>query len=59
MKLSIDLSHSKYDIVIERGLLSRIGNEVKEVLCTGNKIFVLTDENVDKYYGDKVVMALE
>lgn len=59
MKLSIDLSHSKYDIVIERGLLSRIGKEVKEVLCTGNKIFILTDENVDKYYGHRVVLALE
>ena len=58
MKLSIDLSHSKYDIVIERGLLSRIGKEVKEVFV-GNKIFILTDENVDKYYGDKVVKALE
>ncbi|VYU34954.1 3-dehydroquinate synthase [Clostridium tertium] len=58
MKLSIDLSHSKYDIVIERGLLSRIGKEVKEAFV-GNKIFVLTDENVDKYYGDKVVKALE
>ncbi|MCF0148403.1 MAG: 3-dehydroquinate synthase [Clostridium sp.] len=57
MKLNIDLSHSSYDIIIEKGLLNNLSKEVSEVF-KGKKIFVLTDKNVDKFYGNKVLQEL-
>jgi len=58
MKLAIDLAHSSYEIIIEKGILSNLSKEIKEVF-KGNKIFVLTDKNVDKFYGDTVIKELE
>lgn len=57
MKLNVNLPHNNYDIIIERDILDNIDKEVKEVF-RGNKIFILTDKNVDKYYGDKVLNKL-
>lgn len=57
MKLTIDLSHSSYDIIIEKGLLNILSKEVSEVF-KGKKIFILTDKNVDEFYGDKVIKEL-
>lgn len=53
MKLSIDLPNINYDIKIEKGLLDKVADEINGIF-KGNKIFILTDENVDKYYGNKV-----
>ncbi|GAB6168059.1 3-dehydroquinate synthase [Clostridium carnis] len=53
MKLTVDLKENSYDIIIEKGLISRIGKEVKKVF-SGNKIFILTDKNVDKFYGENL-----
>ncbi|MGG7142832.1 3-dehydroquinate synthase [Clostridium nigeriense] len=58
MKLDIDLAHSSYDIIIEKGIFSKLSDEIKKVF-TGNKIFILTDKNVDKFYGDIVIKELE
>lgn len=58
MKLAIDLSHSSYDIIIEKGIINNLANEIKEVF-KGNKIFILTDKNVDNFYGDIVIKELE
>lgn len=58
MKLTVDLESNSYDIIIEKGILNNIASEVKEVF-KGNKIFILTDKNVDEFYGDSVVRNLE
>lgn len=57
MKLSIDLPNINYDIKIEKGLLDKVADEINGIF-KGNKIFILTDENVDKYYGNKVLNNL-
>lgn len=46
-----------YDIKIKAGLLDRLGQEIQEVY-QGKRIFILTDENVDHYYGKKVMDQL-
>lgn len=58
MKLNVDLPQNGYEIIIEKGILSNLAKEIKEVF-NGNKIFILTDKNVDKFYGDKVIKELE
>ncbi|MDB2084822.1 3-dehydroquinate synthase [Clostridium paraputrificum] len=45
-------------MLIEKGLLSKLGEELKKIYF-GEKIFIITDENVDKYYGDKVKDELD
>lgn len=57
MKLSIDLDDINYDINIEKGLLDNVASEITEVF-KGSKIFILTDKNVDKYYGTRVLNNL-
>lgn len=57
MNLVVDLGERSYPIVIEKGILDRVDIEVKEVF-KGNKIFILTDENVNRYYGEKVSRKL-
>lgn len=58
MKLRVELPQNSYDIIIEKNILKRIDIEIKEIF-SGEKIFILTDENVDKYYGEKVYSILE
>lgn len=57
-KLYVDLKENSYNILIEKGLLSKIGSEIKSIY-SGEKIFIITDKNVDKYYGDIVKENLE
>lgn len=57
MELIVDLKERSYPIIIEKGLIDKISEKVKNVY-KGKKIFILTDENVNKYYGKKVVSAL-
>ena len=56
--LYVDLGENSYNIVIEKGMLSRIGEEIKK-LYNGEKVFIITDENVNKYYGSKVEESLQ
>lgn len=56
--LFVDLKENSYNILIEKGLLSKLGEELKKIYF-GEKIFIITDENVDKYYGDKVKDELD
>lgn len=56
--LYVDLGENSYNILIEKGLLNRIGKEIKNIY-NGKKIFIITDENVNKYYGEKVENSLE
>lgn len=56
--LKVNLKENSYDIKIEKGILKSLGKEVKEVF-NGEKIFIITDENVDKYYGTLARNSLE
>lgn len=56
-KIEVKLSHKTYPLYIEKGLLNKIGEEVSKVF-KGKKIAVVTDENVNAIYGDKVVNSL-
>ena len=46
--LFVDLKENSYNILIEKGLLNKLGEELKNIYF-GEKIFIITDENVDKY----------
>lgn len=47
-----------YDILIGDGIIERCGELIKEVKPKG-KCAVITDDNVDKYYGEQVMSSLE
>ncbi|MBP2099691.1 3-dehydroquinate synthase [Enterococcus rivorum] len=57
MKLTVTLPNHSYDLTIEKGLLSSIG-EWAETLWNPQKIVVITDKNVEKLYGEKVLESL-
>lgn len=57
-ELEINLTHISYKIIIEKGLLDHINDYIKEVY-KNNKIFIITDDNVAKYYLKKVTEVLE
>lgn len=56
-KLTVNVNDS-YDILIEKGLLARAGELVKNVL-PGNKITLISDTNVYPIYGDGLKAQLE
>lgn len=58
MELKVDLKEKSYPIIIEKGLINRVSEEVAKVY-KGKKIFIITDDNVNKYYGDKINNSLE
>lgn len=58
LKLIVDLKERSYPILIEKGLINRVGYEVQKVF-KGEKIFILTDENVNSFYGEKVMSLLQ
>lgn len=58
MELIVDLKERSYPILIEKGLINNVGYEVQKVF-KGQKIFILTDENVNNFYGEKVKSLLE
>lgn len=47
-----------YDILIDKGILDDAGKYIKEVKPRG-KCAVITDDNVDKFYGGRVMKSLE
>ncbi|MGL5086590.1 MAG: 3-dehydroquinate synthase [Clostridium sp.] len=58
MELIVDLKERSYPILIENGLIEKVGYEVQKIF-KGKKIFILTDENVNSFYGEKVKSLLE
>ncbi|MBE6728743.1 MAG: 3-dehydroquinate synthase [Ruminococcaceae bacterium] len=50
MKMTVNLSGGSYDIIIERGVLSR----VEELLNLDRKVLIVTDDNVPKEYSESV-----
>ncbi|SCJ16577.1 3-dehydroquinate synthase [uncultured Clostridium sp.] len=55
--LNVQLKERGYPLVIEEGLLDKIGSEVRAVY-PAERAFILTDRNVDAQYGAKVESAL-
>ncbi|EES50349.1 3-dehydroquinate synthase [Clostridium botulinum] len=55
--LVVDLKEKSYSIIIKKGLINELSNEINKVY-KGKKIFILTDENVNYHYGDKVKDSL-
>ncbi|MGI6116074.1 3-dehydroquinate synthase [Luoshenia tenuis] len=55
--LNVQLKERGYPLVIEEGLLDKIGEEVRAVY-PAERAFILTDRNVDAQYGAKVESAL-
>lgn len=58
MKMIVNLEENSYPIYIEKGLLSNVDSLLPEVF-SGNKIMIITDDNVDKYYSDNLVNNLK
>lgn len=56
--LRVNLVGKEYDILIEKGLIERVGELVSERFSP-SKIVVVTDDNVNSLYGDKVKVSLE
>lgn len=56
-KVKVNASIS-YEILIDNGILDNTGEYVSAVKKTG-KAAVITDDNVDKYYGERVMKSLE
>ena len=56
--INVNLGSKSYDIVIQKGIVSNIGCEVKKVYIN-KKIAVITDENVFSLYAEKVKSSLE
>ena len=48
----------RYDILIDKGILDNAGKFIKEIKQKG-KCAVITDDNVDKYYGERVMKSLK
>ncbi len=57
-KLEVNLPSNKYDILIEEGIINNIGKEISKIY-SGEKIAIITDENVDEFYGDIVYKSLK
>ncbi|MGT2883652.1 3-dehydroquinate synthase [Streptococcus ferus] len=58
MKLNVNLPRTPYDIVIEKGVLSKTGQWVKQ-LWQPQKIVIITDNKVGSLYANKVKFSLE
>lgn len=56
--LTVSLKDKSYDIIIENGVLDKVGKEVKDIY-NGNKVCVVTDKNVCKLYGNRIKKSLE
>lgn len=56
--LSVNIFGNSYDIIIKDGIINFIGEEIKKVF-SGDKIALVTDKNVDYYYGSKVLNSLK
>lgn len=55
--LEIRLSPKKYSIAIEKGILGKIGEEIRKIY-QNKKIAIITDSNVEGLYGKKLIDSL-
>ncbi len=57
-ELEVKLNTNSYKIIIEDGLLNHLSFYIKQVY-QNNKIFIITDDNVEKLYLNNVIKSLE
>jgi 3-dehydroquinate synthase len=55
--LVVELGERSYPILIKKGLMDEVNVEIHKIY-KGKKIFILTDKNVNSYYGDKIKACL-
>ncbi len=55
--LTVEFKTKKYDVIIEKDFIEKIGNEVAKIY-KNTKISVITDENVFDIYGEKLKTSL-
>lgn len=56
-KVKVNAS-TAYEILIDKGIIDRTGEFIAEIRKTG-KAAVITDDNVDRYYGERVMNSFE
>lgn len=56
MTLKVDLGEHSYDIIIEKGSLASAADRILPHL-RGDKVAILTDRNVDRHFGDRVLKS--
>lgn len=57
-KVTVNAS-KKYEILIDKGILDDCGKFISEIKKTSVKAAVITDDNVNRYYGSRVMKSLE
>ena len=55
-KVTVNAS-TKYDILLDKGILDRSGELISQVIKKG-KALVVTDDNVDGFYGERMMKSL-
>lgn len=55
--LEVNLPQKKYSIIIKKGILGNIGQEIKKIY-KNKKIAIITDSNVEGLYGEKIINEL-
>ena len=58
MELKVDLKEKSYPIIIRKGIINDVGEEVLNIY-KGKKIFIITDDNVKHHYGNTVMNSLK
>ena len=58
MKLNVDAKNLTYEILIEKGALLKAGERIKNIV-SDHKLFVITDDNVNKYHGETLKKSLK
>lgn len=58
MELKVDLKEKSYPIIIRKGIINNVGEEVLNIY-KGKKIFIITDDNVKRHYGSTVMNSLK
>lgn len=58
MELIVDLDERSYPIIIEKGLINNIHEKISKIY-KGKKIFILTDDNVNMFYGNILIDNLK
>lgn len=58
MKMMVDLKENRYPIYIEQGILERANEHIKEIY-QGQKVMIISDDQVYSYYGDALTKVLE
>lgn len=53
MKINVKTSMTNYDIIIENGAFSNLMESISD-LTDKKKVFIVTDDNVDALYGEKI-----